>query len=198
MKHVKLFESFDIAISPEEFEAEIDKAIAMDNHLDTQAHIRKTISDNPGIRTNRKFMMPLKKMAAWADSLTPEQQDEMRAAAAAERGDNAMLNPVPAPQNKYQPMGNQSDYARGKERQRVKGIESAEAEERAKERESALASLNISPEELEAEIDKAVGMGNPEDAINHMKGIILDNPGIKVSASHVAKLGKFTAWMLGK
>ena len=198
MKHVKLFESFDIAISPEEFEAEIDKAIAMDNHLDTQAHIRKTISDNPGIRRNREFMKMMQKMASWADSLTPEQQDEMRAAAAAERGDNAMVNPVPAPQNKYQPMGNQSDYARRKERQRIKGIESAEADERAKERESALASLNISPEELETEIDKAIDMGNTEDARNHMKGIILDNPGVKMSAPHLVKLGKFTSWMLGE
>jgi hypothetical protein len=171
MNHIKLFESFDMTISPEEFQAEMDKAIAMDNHLDAQAHIRKTISDNPEIKTNPKLMEIMKKVAAWADSLTPEQQDEMRAAAGVDRGGNDMVNPVPAPQNKYQPMGNQSDLA--------------------------VSSLSISPGELETEIDKAISMGSRSAGSMHIRRILSDNPGIRSSKSHLQKLGKFASWMLG-
>ena len=74
MKHVKLFESFDTMISPEEFEAGINNAREM-GHLEAARYIRNIGRENPGMKMSRPHMHKIK---AFADSLPPEQLEDVR------------------------------------------------------------------------------------------------------------------------
>jgi hypothetical protein len=59
-------------ISPEEFKAEIDKAIEM-GHMEGSDHIRNVVKANPGIRTSREHVTHIKD---FVNSLSDEQRRE--------------------------------------------------------------------------------------------------------------------------
>jgi hypothetical protein len=95
MKHVKLFESFDTMISPEELEtqmtpeeygAEIDKAIQM-GHVEGAKHVKslKTLnlyqsSSKENRRMPMKYAAHMKRYHNHMDSFTPDQKIEIRKA----------------------------------------------------------------------------------------------------------------------
>jgi hypothetical protein len=80
MKHVKLFESFDTMTSPEELEQEIDNILQSgeDHHKIARA-IRNLSSSIGSLRYDKSYAIKMKKVADWADSLSDEQRDELRA-----------------------------------------------------------------------------------------------------------------------
>lgn len=74
MKHVKLFESFNTMISPEEFEAGINKAKEM-GHIEGGRYIRNAGKANPGMPMSRAHTYKIK---TFVDSLSPEQLEDIR------------------------------------------------------------------------------------------------------------------------
>lgn len=81
MNHIKLFESFDERMSPEEYGQELDRILQSGgDHLEIAREIRDLNQENDYVKTDRAYAVKMNKVAQWADSLSDEQRDELRAA----------------------------------------------------------------------------------------------------------------------
>jgi hypothetical protein len=194
MKHIKLFESFDTMISPEEFEAEVDKAIGMGDAAQSIAHLHSVMDANPEILKSPKSANAAKKYLAWRESLPPEDQAIIYQASYERNARKRAEETTPeAPKNDYYPMGVGMPGSSKIERERKAG-EKEESARRKAEIDQAVAGLTITPEEYEAHVDKAIAMEDPTQSAEYLHSIHAENPGILHSDSHFSKLYKYGKW----
>ena len=81
MNHIKLFEAFEGKMSPEEYEQEIDNILqGGGDHLEIVRKLTDLNREHDYVKRDREYGIKLKKVGEWADSLSDEQKDELRAA----------------------------------------------------------------------------------------------------------------------
>jgi hypothetical protein len=85
MKHIQLFEGWEqmemgFEMSPEQFDQEIDNAIATMSPEDAARHIKGILDSNPTLKGEKasSALPSMKKIANYLDSLTPDKQDQLR------------------------------------------------------------------------------------------------------------------------
>jgi septin family protein len=109
MKHVKLFESFEIEMTPEEFGQKIDDILQSGgDHLAITRALKRLISSTERYRYNKAYTAQLKELSPWIDSLSDEEKEEVKAL-------NKELNTTPQ---------EMEDEHRKAKRERVKAKES--------------------------------------------------------------------------
>ncbi len=194
MKHIKLFESFDSPISLEEFEAEVDKAIEMGDAAQSIAHLHSVMDANPEMLKSPEAANVAKKYLAWKESLPLEDQEIINQATQERnaRKRSEEISPEPT-KNVYYPMGAKIPGSSKIDRER-RAAKKAESERRQTEIDQAVAAISMTPDEYEAEVDKAIAMGDPAQSAEYLHSIHDAEPGIRHSEPHSIKLGKFADW----
>jgi tRNA U34 2-thiouridine synthase MnmA/TrmU len=80
MKHVKLFEAFDIEMTPEEFGEKIDDILQSGgDHLEITKALNDLSSSTQRYHTDKKYTAQLQKLSPWMDSLSDVEKEEVRA-----------------------------------------------------------------------------------------------------------------------
>jgi len=98
MKHVKLYESWDegqdnypdpAVLSPDEFEAEIEKAIQMEDPVAGALRIQKLIRNLKDAPEDMKVYNSVRKYKDYTEGLTPQQREDIKKALASTKKSEA-------------------------------------------------------------------------------------------------------------